>query len=56
MMNADYQEAGDISQELFLDSVREKYALVLIAIAFTSPIWLLLGGWIAKQKTNTTSE
>ena len=52
----DYQEAGDISQELFLDSVREKYALVLIAIAFTSPIWPLLGGWITKQKTNTASE
>ena len=51
----DYQEAGDISQELFLDTVREKSALVLIAIAFTSPIWLLLGRWIAKQKANTTS-
>ena len=34
----------------YLWTVSEKSALVLIAIAFTSPIWLLLGGWIAKQK------
>ncbi len=45
----DYQEAGDISQELFMDSVRDKSALVLMAIAFTFPVWLFLGGWIAKQ-------
>ncbi|MDO6352113.1 hypothetical protein Q3Y53_06095 [Synechococcus sp. YX-04-1] len=48
---ASYQQASDISQELFADSVTEYSAFMAMLIAFTSPIWLFLGGWIAKQET-----
>ena len=51
----DYQEAGDISQQLFVESIRDKSVLALMVIAFTSPVWLFLGGWIATQKTNKIS-
>ena len=47
---ASYQRANDISQELLFDSAREKSALAAMVIAFTFPVWLFLGGWIAKQK------
>ena len=49
-LSTDYQQASDISQELFADSVREKSSLVAMVIAFTFPAWLFLGGWIAKQE------
>ena len=47
----DYQEAGDIGHELFADSVRDKSVLVSMVLAFTSPVWLFLGGSIAKRKS-----
>jgi len=48
---SNYQQASDISQELLADSVREKSTLVAMVMAFTSPFWLFLGGWIAKHKS-----
>ena len=47
---ASYQQASDISQELFADSVTEYSAFMAMLIAFTFPVWLFLGGWIAEQK------
>ena len=46
----DYQQATDISQEISADSEREIFTLVAMVMSFTSPLWLFLGGWIAKNK------
>ena len=47
---ADYQQASNIDQELYKDSVHEESIIVSIVIAFTSPLWLFVGGWISKNK------
>jgi len=45
-----YQQAADISQELSAGIVRVIFTFVSMVIAFTFPLWLFLGGWIAKNK------